>query len=134
MTGRPIFFNEASLYLLRGRLALAFAPDTAAAGFSQSVPSSGHCAAVAVIVHGLLGGELVSTKVDGQSHWFNRLPVDGGYLDVDLTGDQFGRAELQISAVGTLYPDTRVRALEELKKETTDRARLLAKRAGVALS
>src|SRR5262245_3293172 len=79
------------LAVLRERLERAFRSDTAAAGYSGSAVSAGHCAAVAAIVHELLGGEFVSTTVHGQSHWLNRLYFDGQAADVDLTGDQFER-------------------------------------------
>lgn len=91
--------------------------------------STGHCAAVAIIVHELLGGEMVSTLVEGHSHWLNRLRAGEKPMDVDLTGDQFGRPFLQIADAGALYADTRVRMRAELSEETLARTRLLAERA-----
>jgi len=107
----------------------AFSPETAAPGFQGSVRSSGHCAIVAAILFQRLGGKLVSTTVDGQSHWFNRLPTTSGWMDVDLTGDQFGRPVVNVETADELYPDTRVREVVELNDETLARARLLAKKA-----
>lgn len=114
---------------LRDRLDGAFRPDTASKGFPGNSPSSGHCAAVSVIVHEMLGGEMISTLVDGHSHWINRVNWDDSKLDVDLTGDQFGRAPVQVGLPGDLYPGLRVRALREVNLETLQRARLLAQRA-----
>src|SRR5688500_12788561 len=89
---------------LRRRLDGAFRPDTASEGFPGTTPSTGHCAAVAAIVHELVGGEMVSTLVQGHSHWINRLDCGGERIDVDLTGDQFGRAPIQVGRPDELYP------------------------------
>jgi len=83
-----------------------------------------------VIARELLGGEMVSAKVQGLSHWFNRFRVKEALFDADITGDQFGRPVLQIAPEGELYADTRVRRPEHLNEETLKRARLLAERAG----
>jgi hypothetical protein len=119
------------LHELRRRLDPAFRPDTASNGFPDTTPSSGHCAAVAAIVHELLGGEMVSTLVHGHSHWINRLDEGGHKIDVDLTGDQFGRDAIQIGPPGTLYSGLRIRREAELTAETLERARLLAERSGL---
>jgi hypothetical protein len=118
-----------ALESLRKRLDTAFRSDTAAQGFAGSTPSAGHCAAVAVIVRELLGGDTVSTHIDGHSHWLNRIRVAGRSMDVDLTGDQFGRPGLQMADAGTLYPETRVRSRTEVTTETLARALVLAQRA-----
>jgi hypothetical protein len=120
-----------SLEDIRRRVERAFDVDTAAPGFPGSVPSSGHCAAVAAIVHELLGGELVSTRLEGQSHWLNRLTADGRTIDADLTGDQFGLPAVQIGDPGRLYRGLRVRPASDLSLETLARAALLARRAGL---
>jgi hypothetical protein len=117
---------------LRRRLEYAFGADTASGGFPGTAPSTGHCAAVAAIVHELLGGEMVSTRVEGHSHWLNRLTFGSRTIDADLTGDQFGRPELQVADPGELYPELRVRSEAELTAETLTRAELLAKRAGLS--
>lgn len=116
---------------LRRQLEGAFRPDTASPGFPGTTPSTGHCAAVAAIAHELLGGEMVSTLVQGHSHWINRIELNGQRIDVDLTGDQFERPPIQIGQPGDLYPGLRVRAPSELTAETLERARLLAERAGL---
>lgn len=118
-----------SLTALRKRLEAAFRPDTASPGFPPGTSSSGHCAAVTAIVYELLGGEMISTRIESYSHWLNRLKLEGRLVDVDLTGDQFGRPPIQIGAAGELYPGTRVRTPEDLNDETLGRAMLLAKRA-----
>lgn len=119
-----------SLTSFRDRLEEAFRPDSAAQGFPGVSPSTGHCAAVAVIVHELVGGDIISTLVDGTSHWLNRLNAGGRCMDVDLTGDQFSRPRVQVKEAGKLYPETRIRTQAELTEETLERARLLATRAG----
>jgi hypothetical protein len=116
---------------LRRVLEPAFDADTAAPGFVGIGPSAGQCAAVALIAYEDLGGKLVSAKVDGQSHWFNRFLVEGGWVDVDLTGDQFGRPAIQWGDAGTLYEATRERGLAEVNQETADRSRRLRTRAAL---
>jgi len=117
---------------LRDRLERGFAPDTAASGFTGTSRSTGHCAAVSTIVNQVLGGSLVSAKVAGLSHWFNRVRVRGEDVDLDLTGDQFGFDAIQIAKAGELYPVTRVRPFLDLNTETLSRARVLAARSGLA--
>ncbi len=123
--------NRLRAAALRIRLKLLpfFAPDTAAPGTSGNTPSSGHCAAVALIVNELLGGELVSATVQGVSHWFNRIHARGQLLDLDLTGDQFQMPAIQVAKAGSLYTDTRVRNLRDVRAETGRRALTLASRA-----
>lgn len=113
---------------VRRKLELVFSFDTKAPGSMALPMSAGHCAAVAVVFYRLTGGEFVSTKVEGQSHWFNRVRCGGVCLDVDLTGDQFGRPQVQVAAPGTIYPDTRVRSIDELRDETLIRAEVLMDR------
>lgn len=121
----------AQLQQLRGRLARVFSPDTAVPGTVASVPSAGHCAAVAAVVKAELGGELISTLVNGQSHWFNRLNHGTVTFDVDLTGDQFGFDEVRLAPAGKLFSPARLRSPEHLNKETLERARILAERTGL---
>jgi hypothetical protein len=120
----------AKLAQLRARLEPFFGSDTAAPGTNSSIPSAGHCAAVAAIVQAELGGDFVSSIVEGQSHWFNRLEIDKRLCDADITGDQFvGNAPVRIVPAGELYDPTRLRTAEQLNDETLRRAILLAKRA-----
>jgi hypothetical protein len=85
----------------------------------------------AIVVKQKLGGELVSTRVGEESHWFNRVTVDGYTYDVDLTGDQFGFPPVQIASAGALYGEPQLRALSEVHQETMIRAGALAQRAGL---
>jgi len=50
-------------------------------------PLQGHCGAVASMIHGMFGGEIVTGRVNDEPHYWNRLP-DGS--EVDLTSCQFG--------------------------------------------
>lgn len=50
-------------------------------------PLDGHCAAMAHLVQGVYGGEIVTGRIEGAPHYWNRLP-DG--TEVDLTSCQFG--------------------------------------------
>src|ERR1041384_3491139 len=113
---------------LRSKLDNAFSPDTAMAGSRGIGPSAGHCAAVAAIVFDHLGGDLVSTKVQDESHWFNRFRAGDEIYDADITGDQWGRDAVQTGKEGSLYPHTRVRRSEDLNEETLRRAMKLATR------
>ena len=79
---------------------------------------------MAILVNMVFGGDLVSAVVEGASHWYNR--INGAY--VDLTGDQFGQAPVQVST-SELYPSTRERQPSELSFETKLRAKKLAERA-----
>lgn len=117
--------------MLRARLEPAFSAETALGGIKGTVPSEGHCAAVAAIVLGTLGGSLVSATVHGQSHWFNRIRVGTELVDLDITGDQFGRPPIQVGPEGSVYRNSRLRDSSELNEDTLMRARLLAARAGL---
>jgi hypothetical protein len=117
------------LRLIREKLEPAFCPATA----SPSTPpgatpsSTGHCAAVAFLLRERFGGQYVSTKVDGVSHWFNRV----GGRDVDLTGDQFGFDRVRVALAGGLHEETRVRRPDEMNTETRARGVLLGRNAGL---
>ena len=126
----PREYAEQLAKQLRSRLDRAFRPDTAAQGLEGAVPSAGHCAVVSVVVHNVLGGELVSATVGGISHWFNRVRFDERVFDIDLTADQFGAPPIIIADANQLYPDTRVRRYGDLTVETLIRAARLARRAG----
>lgn len=47
----------------------------------------GHCGAVSSMLQGIFGGDIITGKVQGETHYWNRLP-DG--VEVDLTSCQFG--------------------------------------------
>jgi hypothetical protein len=112
----------------------AFSRDTAVPGSqSDGVPSTGHCAAVAMIVQFRLRGDLVEACVFGESHWFNRIPTTDGALDLDLTGDQFGYEPVRFAPSEQLYADGVIRSMSDVLPETTLRAHKLAQRTGIGL-
>ena len=118
------------LWILRGELERAFAYDTSfdPSRWTLENPASGHCAAVSYLIWQRFGGNMVSAKVHGESHWFNRIYYSASIdADVDLTGDQFGLPPFQISA-RELYPDSRVRHSCEVNVETRLRTKMLASR------
>lgn len=116
---------------LRAKIEPVFRKDTAVPGTASLIPSAGHCAAVAAIAQATIGGDLVSTIVEGQSHWFNRFAIGSASYDGDVTGDQFNLEPVRISAAGTLYPNVSLRSVGQLNDETLRRALRLAKRAGL---
>jgi hypothetical protein len=76
----------------------SFSADTAEEddGWTPDNPSTGHCDVTSLVVHDLLGGEILAADVflDGErimAHMWNR--VSGG-IDVDLTRDQFRKGEV----------------------------------------
>jgi hypothetical protein len=93
--------------------------------------SRGQCAVTALIVKAEFGGVLVSTVVNGESHWFNRVTLRSGTYDLDLTGDQFGLPAVQCATAGSLYASARERSPSEVFAETFLRACQLALRAGM---
>ena len=65
-------------------------------GWTPDNPSRGQCDITSLVVHDLLGGELLGADVflDGErieGHMWNRLPSG---IDVDLTREQFRRGEV----------------------------------------
>lgn len=122
---------QTTLAELREKLEHGFSPETAAAGFRGTGSATGQCAATTVIAREVLGGEFASASIDRQSHWFNRLHIDGSRLDVDLTGDQFGYPAVQVAAAGRLYSGSRLRHPEEVTAETLRRAVKLSRQAGM---
>lgn len=114
---------------LRSRLERGFTPETAAEAFEGFGPSTGQCAATALVAHEVLGGELVSASVHDQSHWFNRVWFSNRWWDVDLTGDQFGYPSVQIVEADRLYSGSKLREASEVNGETLRRAVTLAERA-----
>lgn len=117
----------------RAQLERAFSLDTAQPGTLVKVPSSGQCAAVAIVLHEMLGGVMVSAIVDGQSHWFNRVCTREGEMDVDVTADQFGFSPVRIARAGELYPATRIRQAEQLSSETRRRAKMLKRLSSICV-
>jgi hypothetical protein len=116
---------------LRRRFDEAFAPDTALPGSDGPTASAGHCAVVAAVIQQRLGGELLSTTIQGEPHWLNRLFTSTGAIDFDLTGDQYGCPPVQVAFAGGLYGKVLVRPFAELLPETLERAAVFAARAGM---
>ena len=117
------------LWQLRSLLEKGFSAETSLPGHTTGRLSAGQCAAVALVMHELLGGKLVSATVEGISHWFNRLQTGDGEIDVDTTADQFGLPSIRISRVGELYPGTRVRHNSDVRDETRRRSNLMKRKA-----
>lgn len=68
---------------------------------SRLSPLHGHCGCVSWLVMKLYGGTIVTGKVNGTRHYWNRLP-DG--KEVDLTSCQFGGDGLQPLVKGRKVP------------------------------
>jgi hypothetical protein len=126
-SANPIFVVNDNLTDLYYKLSPHFSKETANPGSFGFPPSSGHCAVVALIVYFTHGGNLVSTKIDNQSHWYNKVYYNYPFW-ADLTGDQFDKDHVQVS-IKELYPETRIRDLGEVNLETFERARKLADKA-----
>ncbi|MER5847765.1 hypothetical protein ABT126_12080 [Streptomyces sp. NPDC002012] len=78
-------------------------------------PARDQCGVTALVVHDLLGGELVrgEVHVSGERvdyHWWNRL---GMGIEVDLTREQFGPDETVVGGVVIERPAEIVRLREE---------------------
>jgi len=74
---------------------------------------------------------MISTYIDGISHWFNEVFIDGVRYQFDLTADQF---DLDKVIVGTspIHGEYRVRSLEDVNQETFFRTALLADKMGLS--
>ncbi|UYQ66501.1 hypothetical protein OGH68_13055 [Streptomyces peucetius] len=106
--------------------------DVERAGWSPGNPAWGHCDITALVVHDLLGGDLVVGEVhmDGEQHgfhWWNRLP---GGTEIDLTRDQFRLGQTVTAGRTVARPAGRPpRRAEEYELL---RGRFLARLAGAA--
>ena len=76
----------------------SWGPDTVDPddGWSEDNPSRGQCDVTTLVVHDLLGGDLLAADVylDGdriEGHMWNRLPSG---FEIDLTRDQFKHGEV----------------------------------------
>ena len=109
-------FNQLSAL----RFLMVFSRETAYGGVWTEGSSQGHCAVAAIIVRYIFGGNLVSTIINGESHWFNQL----GNLYIDITADQYGPDKVMIEE--HLYPTLiRERFDNDIKEETMERVRKL---------
>lgn len=78
-------------------------------------PARDQCGVTALVVHDLLGGDLIrgEVHVDGERvdyHWWNRL---GMGVEVDLTREQFGPEEKVVGGDVIVRPPEIVRLREE---------------------
>jgi hypothetical protein len=78
-------------------------------------PARDQCGVTALVVHDLLGGELIrgEVHVDGERvdyHWWNRL---GMGIEIDLTREQFGPHETVVGGDAIERPAEIVRLREE---------------------
>lgn len=106
--------------------------------YSHQPPSAGQCAVTALLVQDILGGHLLSGRVNYQSHWYNWVPAvyseasaDLPFLSVvDLTADQFMCDPIQYGGTmdSKLNPYPRIRDRNELQPETLARYELLKSR------
>lgn len=91
---------------IEGALRMSWAADTCSpddlerAGWEPTNPAWGHCDITALLVHDLLGGDLVVGEVhlDGEQHgfhWWNRMASG---IEVDLTREQFRQGQVITAA------------------------------------
>ncbi|MCX5141336.1 MULTISPECIES: hypothetical protein [unclassified Streptomyces] len=78
-------------------------------------PARDQCGVTALVLHDLLGGELIrgEVHVDGvrtDFHWWNR-PAPG--TEIDLTREQFGPGEIVSGGTAVVRPPRIVRLREE---------------------
>ncbi len=130
---------SAALAGLRAELVEVFAEDTASidaeakrVGWRNLPPSTGHCAVASILVRSLFGGDFMSARVHGASHWFNSIPINGALYEADITGDQFGLARVRVKLVrgpgDEIYPESRVRHVDDINAGTWSRYRVLVAR------
>ena len=87
-TGNPQFSSPKELYRV---LAQVWAGDTASPpdSWSPQVPAKNHCSVTSLIVQDYFGGEILSTKTSGGTHFYNS--ING--IKWDLTVSQFAEPE-----------------------------------------
>lgn len=85
----------------RSKIRHAWCQETSAnPDWSENNSALGQCAVTSLIIQDLFGGELLRTKINEVSHYYNKLP-DGKI--VDLTREQFGHIKTEE------VPETRTR-------------------------
>jgi hypothetical protein len=82
-----------------------FPPETRSR-WNPDNPARGQCGITAMVLHDLLGGELIrgEVRVDGEfrdHHWWNRIGLG---IEIDLTREQFGPAEVVTGGVVVARP------------------------------
>lgn len=110
---------------LIARLSPAWTSETSsdAAHWSEGNRAWGQCAVTALIVQDMFGGELLRSKVENISHYWNRLPSGE---EIDLTRQQFGETvvlqgiETRTREYVLGFPDTRRRYKTLLRRLARD--------------
>ncbi len=110
MDGEP----RMDIETLRTRLRQAWNADTSASPeqWGPTNPALGQCAVTALVIQDHFGGDLLRCKINGISHYWNRLP-DGS--EIDLTKEQFERIESETETLTRTrdyvlgFPETVVR-------------------------
>ncbi|MFI1676112.1 MULTISPECIES: hypothetical protein [unclassified Streptomyces] len=93
-------------------------------------PARGQCGVTALVLHDLLGGELMrgEVHVDGvrtDYHWWNRL---GAGVEIDLTREQFAPEEVVTAGAVIARPPEIRRCREEYERLRTRVLHRLAER------
>ena len=93
-----------------------------------------HSDSVAVIVQQVFGGDIVSSEVGtaGGIHWFNRIggDDDGPLYDVDLVALTHSDG-IAVGDVGSLWPNSFVRWIGDVPRQSIHLAAMLARSAGM---
>jgi len=98
---------------VEGVIRSSWGPDTFPSDARNPVwdpanPARGQCGVTALVVHDLLGGDLVrgEVHVGGERVDFHRRNLLPGGAEVDLTRDQFGPEEIVTDGVALARPAT----------------------------
>lgn len=113
-------FPFRDIYQIRQYVSWGWCNETVSGPDGDAMDSYGQCAVTALWVLERYGGSLVSARVNGVSHWYNYTEN----LYVDLTGDQFGYPEIQISN-DPIYPNSKFRSFDEIDGATWNRYQIL---------
>ena len=68
-------------------------------------PLDGHCGAMATMIRGIFGGDIIKGKVKKTVHYWNRLPCG---TEFDLTSCQFGGDGYTPLAKGTVVKEPKL--------------------------
>ncbi|MFF1650372.1 hypothetical protein [Streptomyces sp. NPDC058240] len=110
----PRNFDDIEQAIRRGWGADTTTPDHRP-NWTSDNPARDQCGVTALVVHDLLGGDLIrgEVHVNGERvdyHWWNRL---GMGVEVDLTREQFGPEEIVVGGDVIERPAEIVRLREE---------------------
>lgn len=114
MTGmKPLLLNDIEAAVRAGWGADTMPPECRARWTADN-PARDQCGVTALVLHDLLGGELVRGEVHVQGervdyHWWNRL---GAGVEIDLTREQFGPEEKVVGGTVVRRPP-QIRRLRE---------------------